>query len=382
MNRFLVGRFVPCAFLGLLAVAASSCSGGGGSGDPPVLPQPRLEIFAGAIGGSGNVDGIGLAGAGNLYVSDNGSASIRRITPSGDVSTLAGRPGVAGNADGPAAEATFRFPHLVATDGHGNVYIVERTSPGLAEQGIRRIGADGVVTTVAAPLGEGIQGLAVAADGTLLATGPHRVMALGAGAFTTIAGSSEATGNADGSGVAARFGQFLRIAVDRLGNLFVADSVNRSIRMATPEGIVTTTPAEFPAGYRPSSIALDGQGNLLVVDASRIRRVTPEGLVTTLAGSSETGSADGIGALARFDNPAGIAVGADGIMYVADRDNQLVRRVTPEGQVTTLAGVAGRQGFAPGPLPGVLDLPQSVAIGGSSLYVAMPAAVVVVRNRP
>src|SRR5439155_1433281 len=150
---------------------------------------------------------------------------------------------------------------------------------------------------------------------------------------------------------------------DSAGNVYVADSGNRTIRKVTAEGVVTTLAglAGFSGsmdGTRsaarfagPTGVAVDSAGNVYVADAGNntIRKVTPEGVVMTLAGlAGSPGSADGTGSEARFTYPTGVAVESTGNVYVADRDNHTIRRVTPAGVVTTLAGLAGEYGLDDG----------------------------------
>jgi sugar lactone lactonase YvrE len=200
---------------------------------------------------------------------------------------------------------------------------------------------------------------------------------------STLAGLAGITGSADGTGNAARFNNPSDVAVDSVGNIYVADSRNHTIRMVTPGGVVSTlaglayqgnAPSTYEpytfttlAGYAgygsadgmgtdarfngPSSVAVDSEGNAYVADADNqtIRKVTPTGVVTTLAGlAGHRGSADGSGSAARFNYPKSVAVDSAGYVYVADEGDHTIRKVTPMGVVTTLAGLAGTSGSADG----------------------------------
>ena len=156
------------------------------------------------------------------------------------------------------------------------------------------------------------------------------------------------------------------MAVDSAGNVYVADVGNSTIRKVTPAGVVTTLaglwrrtgPVVARTGrgatrgsINPYGVAVDSAGNVYVADTDNhtIRKVTPAGVVTTLAGlAGSSGSADGTGSAARFYDPRGVAVDSAGNVYVADTDNHTIRKVTPAGVVTTLAGLAGSQGSADG----------------------------------
>ncbi|SVC90482.1 uncharacterized protein METZ01_LOCUS343336, partial [marine metagenome] len=170
------------------------------------------------------------------------------------------------------------------------------------------------------------------------------------GEVTTFAGSGT-SGSSDGTGTEASFNGPWGVAIDGSGNLFVADVYNNLIRKITPEGVVTTfaggdessltdgigTEASF--GW-PAGLAFDGSGNLFVSDYANdaIRKITSSGAVTTFAGNGEKGNADGIGTAARFYSPQGIRFDSKGDLYVADQKNNLIRKITPEGVVTTFAG--------------------------------------------
>jgi sugar lactone lactonase YvrE len=282
---------------------------------------PQFDTNGWSVGGS--ADGTGSAArfngpsavcvdsAGNVYVADRGNHTIRKVSPEGAVTTLAGSAGQAGSADGTGSVARFNYPLSVAVDSAGNVYVAD-TDNDL----IRRVTANGVVTTLA---GNFINPYGVAVDratNVYVAEGFTIRKMTPAGVLTTLAGSPE-WGSSDGTGSAARF-----------GGKFEGGGGGGSIR--------------------PSGLAVDSVGNVYVADTGNntIRKVTPDGVVTTLAGTaSQTGSADGTGTQARFGfanlGPAGIAVDAADNVYVADFANFAIRKVTPAAEVTTLAGGAG-----------------------------------------
>ena len=325
-----------------------------------VTPTGTVTTLAGTVGQTGSADGTGTAASfnnpagtavdasGNLYVADYGSSTIRKITPAGVVSTLAGQAGIIGSTDGAGTVALFFKPSSVGVDSSGNVYVADS-----GNHTIRRITSAGVVST--------------------------------------FAGSAGSLGVADGSGGAAGFNNPRGVAVDSSGNVYVADTGNNAIRKITSAGAVTTvaglagtfgstdgtgSAARFNF---PNGLAVDSTGNIYVADEinNTIRKVTPSGTVTTLAGSAGVvGKADGTGAAASFSIPNGVSVNpGTGDIYVADYGNMLIRKITAGGGVTTLAGVGGIHGAQDGSgyivSPALFSSPSSTATDTTgNVYVA------------
>jgi serine/threonine-protein kinase len=257
--------------------------------------------------------GVAFDTAGNLYVADAANNEIRMITPAGVVTTFAGSI-TPGDSDGTGGAASFHSPEGVAVDSSGNVYVADTDN-----NEIRKITPTGVVTTFA---------------------------------------GSTVAGHADGTGGAASFTLPTGLAIDAAGDLYVADSGNNEIRMITPAGVVSTLAGSTTAGNadgtgsaasfnQPAGVAVDASGNVFVADFgnNEIREVTPSGVVTTVAGSGAQGHADGTGTAASFYSPTGVAVDSSGNIYVADTNNNEIRKITPAGVVLTLAGspAAGNQ---------------------------------------
>jgi hypothetical protein len=282
-------------------------------------------------------------------VADSGNNTIRKLNLAGAVTTLAGVARVVGSADGVGTSARFNGPSGIATDSSGNVFVAD-----YANSTIRRVTPVGVVTT--------------------------------------LAGTAGVVGSADGTGSAAQFAYPVGIATDMAGNVYVADTNNCMIRKVTPAGVVTTlagsnngtieyscqgnadgvgTAAQF---WSPLGIATDTTGNVYVADTNNntIRKITPVGVVTTLAGTAGVkGSADGVGSAAQFFGPGLMAIDSSGNLYVADTGNDTIRKITPDGTVSTVIGVAGASTFTAGPLPAQVDAPVGLAISGRSVYVTL-----------
>ncbi|HEY4246910.1 MAG TPA: immunoglobulin domain-containing protein, partial [Lacunisphaera sp.] len=407
-------------------------------------------------------------GAGNIYVADSGNHTVRKITPTGVVTTLAGLPGVPGSSDGVGTTARFYSPSAVAVDGTGNVFV-----PDMGNFTIRKITSAGTVTTFAGAAGQsgnvdgtgasarfgftsGKTGLVVDSGGNLYVADGNIRKITPAGVVTTFikqgapvsfpyaqltlnyslslgidaADNLYSNENVQGDWGAVKIspagaaevvlqggesGAFVGLTADSAGHVYTVDSRQtlfkdntplagyptayyglpthsvdgpagslgfpsgpsvdnssgnvyfsdhntNSIRFVAPNGSVATLAGETDDGVndgagsvarfnRPSGLAVDGAGNVYVADygSSTIRKVAPDGAVTTLAGAAfQTGSADGQGTSARFKNPQGVAIDSVGNVYVADTANQIVRKISPVGDVTTLAGLAGQSGYVDG----------------------------------
>jgi sugar lactone lactonase YvrE len=338
-----------------------------------------FTTLAGDAGNAGSADGIGRAArfnnpngvavdtAGNVYVADSGNHTIRKVTPAGAVTTLAGLAGSPGSADGTGSAARFFQPSGLAADPAGNLYVADSRN-----STIRLVTSAGTVTTLA-----GIAGSPGNTDGP----------------------SSAAESNA------AQFCDPHDVAVDRAGNVYVADTANQRIRKVTTKGIVVTIagPTGSPfdrvgwtdgAGDKarfnyPWSVAVDPAGNVFVADRDNdtIRKITPAREVTTFVGTAQVGwtnvgtstyyrlpSRDGTGTAVQFGAPSGVAMDNTGNLYVADQAHSTIRMVTSAGMVTTLAGKADEVGSADGTGSAAqFDMPNGVAVDSAgNVYVADP----------
>jgi sugar lactone lactonase YvrE len=295
--------------------------------------------------------GVAVDSMGNLYIADALSHRIRKVSPAGVISTVAGTgtPGYSGDG-GPAVTAQLNFPTGVAVDSAGDFYVVDS-----ANERIRKVTPEGVISTVA---GNGTRGFS--GDG--------------------------------GPATAAQLDILVGVAVDSAGNLYIADSFNFRIRKINAGGVISTvvgngTPGDSGDGGpataaelgNPTGIAVDSSGNLYFSDIHfhRVRKVTTDGIISTVAGTGTAGfSGDGgPAASSQLNGPIGVAVDSEASLYIADQSNFRIRKVTTSGVISTVAG-NGTSGLNLDTGPATeaqLSLPAGVAVDSAGdLYIADP----------
>ncbi len=359
--RIAVG-FLPAVFA-IMAVLSSACRQPDGTASTPAAANSwDVMVLAGASplkgdapaatggykdGPASNAEfdrpaGIAFDEAGNLYIADSGNHRIRRISPGGDVTTVAGS-GKSGAVDGPALSAEFRTPVDVTFGPDGTLYIVDSE----ASQ-VRSLGADGMVRTVAGFDVGSCQADRKAPNPPSL---PAECDALSTGQPFQ-----------DGPAAQAVFAQPTSAVVLQDGSILVADASNNCIRKISNDGIVSTFAGTRSPGakdgaaaeaqfFSPVDMALTPEGSVIVTEAgNHVREISKAGVVRTVAGAVGLGDGsfqDGQGSSARFNSPGGLAVAPDGTIFLADTQNERVRSVAADGTVTTIAGIGG-QGFATG----------------------------------
>ncbi len=349
--------------------------------------------------------GVAVDTTGNLFIADRGSHRIRKVNPAGVITTVAGggQPSPNLGDGGPATSARLNDPLAVAVDAAGNLLIADT-----GNERIRRVTPNGIITTFAGngvPGFSGDSGPAIAAQlrsprgveadaaGNLLIAENGRIRKVTLdGTIDTVAGNGPTSGSSGegGPATAARLDEPMGVAADPGGNLFIADVDNSRIRKVNPAGIITTVAGTGTSGFSgdggpataaqlgyPPRVAADSGGNLFIVDADnqRIRKVTPAGVITTVAGTGTSGfSGDGGPATAaQLADPVAVAVDAVGNLFIADNGNDRIRRVTPGGIITTVAGTeTGGFGGDGGPATAAqLADPLAVAVDAAgNLFIA------------
>ena len=369
---------------------------GGFSGDGGAATAARLSS------GSG---GVALDGSGNLYIADTGNHRIRKVDTSGNISTTAGA-GASGDG-GAATSATLSLPEGVALDGSGNLYIADE-----GNHRVRKVDTSGNISTVA---GTGISGFSsdggaatsarlsfprgVALDGSgnlyIADSGNNRIRKVDAttGNISTVAGTGTAGSGGDGGmATSATLNQPYGVALDGVGNLYIAEYFgNRIRRVDATTGNISTVAGTGAPGFGgdsgaatsatlriPQGIALDSSGNLYIADTfnHRIRKVdAATGVISTVAGTGTVGFGGDGGAAtsARLSFPRGVALDGSGNLYIADGANHRIRKVDTSGTISTVAG-GGTGSFSGdgGPATSAaLSAPIGVTLDGAgNLYIS------------
>ncbi len=253
------------------------------------------------------IDGMTVGPDGNIYVADAGNRRIRKVTMSGEVSTYAGS-GQTGDQNGVLLSAQFDNPRGIVFGNSGELFVSDYN-----KGNIRKVGNDALVTTFA---------------------------------------GGDNTSFKDGVSSEADFDLPSGLAIDNVGNIFVADAGNHAIRKIGIDGQVSTLAGNGIAGFKdgnqseaslfnsPNGLDVDSQGNVYVADKLNhsIRKITPDGVVSTIAGSGNIGYGEGVGSTAHFSEPLDVAVAKNGDIYVADSQNNRIRKVSSEGTVSTFIG--------------------------------------------
>lgn len=359
----------PRIYLPLLLVAVLAGCGGDGSGAAPPSTPTNYSVAGEVNGLSGTLVLQNNAGD-DLSLSANGAFSFPILVPHGSTFrvTIATDPafqrcGVT-NGQGPISSnvsdvtvacadsvlvstfASTPTPSGGAFDASGNLWVTDAMN-----NIVRSISPSGVVNIVTASI-PGPAGVSnVSGQMFVAATGDNRIYRVEPNGTLHVFAGSGASASTNGVGVAASFNRPFGLASDAAGNLYVSEVQGNFIRKVSVGGLVTTLAGNGVAGFsdgldstasfnQPSGLAVDSGGNVLVADLlnNRIRTISQNGLVSTLAGSGAAGSANGSRHAASFNGPHDLDVGSDGAVYVADEGGNTIRRILPNGDVSTLAG--------------------------------------------
>jgi sugar lactone lactonase YvrE len=354
MSRIRVGLVSLLLTSGLVAVNAQQYGISTYAGGVPGPPSAAFSIAADPFGNLYFVDGH------RYNFAPSQSNSVFKIDPSGFITRVAGNSRTGFSGDGaPAMSASLTSPRGVTADSAGNVFIVDA-----GNQRVRCISADGIITTIAgggsAVLGDGgpatkgqlnyPNSIAFDSRGNLFIGELGRVRKVAAdGTITTVAGGGSNNPGDGGPATSARLFNALRVAVDRAGNLFVADenydddteSYGYRIRKVSPDGIISTlSPIVQPCCYR--DMTADAAGNLFVAAGPAVLKVSPDGAQTVVAGNGSYGAPSGDGGpatQAQLNGVAAVAVDASGNLFIADNSGTHIRKITPDGIIRAVASI-------------------------------------------
>jgi trimeric autotransporter adhesin len=372
----------------LTRIAGNTGYGYSGDGGPAIDAQFRLSNYDDDEAG---LPGIAVDGAGNVYIADSGNYRVRKVSSAGIITTVAGN-GISGNSGdgGPAINAQLDYPSGLAVDSAGNLYIASGDR-------VRKVSPDGTITSAVTgfdgaiavdnagnlfvagggsvlkvlPSGVSMEvasedGLAMAVDdaGNIYLTNTSQVRRITPdGNAVTVAGTNVCGYSGDGGPATSAKLCVYGLAIDRQGNLYLADAGNLRIREVSTAGVINTVAGNGNCCYSgdggPASSALlnlapwgggmavDSGGNLYVADAAnqRVRKISPSGIITTVAGNGVSNGYSGDGGLAtnaQLNYPSGVAVDSGGTLYIADVGNVVIRKVSPSGIISTVAQGGGR----------------------------------------
>jgi len=387
-----LGLFHSPSALALDAAGAVYVADTGNDTIRKVTFKGEVSTVAGSAGVSGTANGTGNAARfdhpsgialdkkrARFLIADTDNDTIRVLTAAGVVKTFSGTPGVSGTADGGPLFALFNKPVGIAVDTKDNIFVADS-----GNDAIRLLYGNGVALDYAVhghfndPTG-----LAVNATGTLYVadTKSSTILAVDKG-VTILAGSRTIPGTSNGTGDSAGFDYPCAVALDGKGDVYIADTFNDTIRVATGGGAVSTlagaprvsgtangsgSTARF---FHPAGIVLDGGGNTYVADTDNdtIRKISRNGVVSTFAGTpGVSGTSNGRGTVALFNHPRGMGIDLSGTLYVADTGNDTIRAISSGGVVSTLAGTPLLSGTKNGPGAGAsFDGPEGLVVDGTS----------------
>jgi uncharacterized protein (TIGR03437 family) len=343
-------------------------------------------LLGGDEGGLARPTGLAVDGTGNLYIADSGNSRILKRDPAGRITVL----------------ASGALARDVALDSYGNIYaaagrwVLKVNSAGtvapFAGDGTYGLPGDGLPATMAwlgAPIGVAVDG-----SGNLYIAdeAQFRVRKVDSqGTVSTVAGDgSQQFGGDGGLATAASLIDPVAVAADGQGGFLISDYLGNRVRGVSSDGLITTVTGNGQEGFdednmlaqaaqvnRPRGVALDRYGDIYIADSGnhRIRRIFPSGMMGTVAGSGVRGySGDGgPAALAQLDSPAGVAADSEDNLYIADYANHAIRKVSPDGTITSVAGT-GTRGFSGDNGPAKLadlNFPTAVAVDeAGNLYIA------------